>query len=227
MSEKENTDSDYMKSKLDEAARIQPFFPEPNVEYITDKKTGLKKAVRTKFKKKEDQLDAVRKQFDSANVEEEYQGEMCFRGRPIMSGYMAQPKLGYLHVQETEIENMNTIDDFGWLHTGDKGFMTENGFLTLSGRFKELIISAGGENIAPVPIEDYFRSICPVVSNLIMIGDKRPYNVALVTLKTAGSSNGELPGTNALEGPSLNVDDNVKTLSNAKNNEAFHDLIRE
>merc|ERR1711871_432768 len=72
-----------------------------------------------------------------------------------------------------------------------------NGFLKITGRYKELIIGAGGENIVPVPIEDTMKSVCPAISNIMMVGDKRKFNVAVVTLKAVGAT-GELPGTGEL-----------------------------
>jgi long-chain-fatty-acid--CoA ligase ACSBG len=57
--------------------------------------------------------------------------------------------------------------------------MGENGFVRITGRFKELIITAGGENVAPVPIEDSIKALCLAVSFAVMIGDKRKYNTVL------------------------------------------------
>ena len=57
--------------------------------------------------------------------------------------------------------------------THTTGCMGQNGFVKITGRYKELIIGAGGENIAPVPIEDNIKKLCPGVSNVMMIGDKR------------------------------------------------------
>jgi acyl-CoA synthetase (AMP-forming)/AMP-acid ligase II len=61
----------------------------------------------------------------------------------------------------------------------------------ITGRFKELIIGAGGENVAPVPIEDNIKLLCPAISNVMMVGDKRKYNTCVVTLKAEGAT-GEL-----------------------------------
>mmetsp|Transcript_4373 Transcript_4373/g.6161 ORF Transcript_4373/g.6161 Transcript_4373/m.6161 type:complete len:787 (-) Transcript_4373:150-2510(-) len=130
---------------------------------------------------------------------EEEQGELCFRGRHIMMGYMANPKLGEEHVAEIEKKNMEAIDEEGWLHSGDKGCISTRGMIRVTGRYKEIIIGAGGENIAPVPIEDNMKRLCPFISNIMMVGDKRKFNVALVSLKCEGAT-GELPGSNKLEG---------------------------
>jgi len=90
------------------------------------------------------------------------------------------------------------IDAEGWLHSGDKGLKTEQGMYKITGRYKELIIGEGGENIAPVPIEDSVKGLCDAIGECMMIGDKRKYNVALITLKAKGA-NGEVPGTDDLE----------------------------
>eukprot|EP00937_MAST-01D_sp_MAST-1D-sp2_P005773 g5773.t1 len=95
---------------------------------------------------------------------EEEQGEVCFRGRHIMMGYMANPDLGAAHVAEIEKKTAEAIDGEGWLHSGDKGCMDTRGMLKITGRYKELIIGAGGENIAPVPIEDGVKKRCGAVS---------------------------------------------------------------
>ena len=99
------------------------------------------------------------------------------------------------------VKTKEAIDADGWLHSGDVGAMSTDGnhMLRITGRLKELIISAGGENIAPVPIEDKVKQTCPAVSNAMMIGDKRKYNVMLLTVKTelnteTGISTGALVG---------------------------------
>jgi len=134
---------------------------------------------------------------NSHALPEEYQGEICFRGRHIMMGYLANAELGEDHVKQMEDQNRNTIDDCGWLHSGDKGAMDENGFIVITGRYKEILIGAGGENIAPLPIEEAVRLANPAISNCIVIGDGRKYNVMLVTLRTIGAT-GEFPGTDDL-----------------------------
>lgn len=116
-------------------------------------------------------------------VEEKYQGEICFRGRNIMMGYMACPDMGEEHRIEIEKKTSETVDSEGWLHSGDKGMITEKGMVKITGRYKELIIGDGGENIAPVPIEDHIKKMCDGIAEVMMVGDKRKYNIALVTLK--------------------------------------------
>ena len=89
--------------------------------------------------------------------------------------------MGYLNNEEKTAE---TFDSEGWLRTGDIGKIDSDGFLYITGRIKELIITAGGENIPPVPIEDRIKlELGKVISNCILIGDKRKYLVILVCLK--------------------------------------------
>ncbi|GBG24261.1 Long-chain-fatty-acid--CoA ligase ACSBG2 [Hondaea fermentalgiana] len=152
------------------------------------------------------------------------EGEICFRGRHIMLGYLANPSLGEDHVLEMRRKNREAIDNEGWLHSGDKGCIDTSGMLRVTGRYKELIIGAGGENIAPVPIEDAILEACPAISNVIMIGDKRKFNVALVTLKSEGAT-GELPGSDDLAGPALDLVDGITKVSEAIASEAFAEKV--
>merc|ERR1712137_349145 len=82
----------------------------------------------------------------------------------------------------------------------------------ITGRYKELIIGEGGENIAPVPIEDQVKKSCDGIAEVMMVGDKRKYNVALITLKAKGA-NGEVPGTDDLDAGAARMNPNVKTIS--------------
>eukprot|EP01062_Namystynia_karyoxenos_P008743 TRINITY_DN13086_c0_g1_i1.p1 TRINITY_DN13086_c0_g1~~TRINITY_DN13086_c0_g1_i1.p1 ORF type:complete len:875 (+),score=253.73 TRINITY_DN13086_c0_g1_i1:88-2625(+) len=141
--------------------------------------------------------DTVR---SSAAIDEKYQGEVCYRGRHIMMGYMGNPDLGEDHLETIRNQNGGAIDDEGWLHSGDKGAIDRQGILRITGRFKELIIPAGGENVSPIPIEEGLKKIEEVrdiISNVMMVGDKRKYCVALVTLRVVGAT-GQEPGTEEL-----------------------------
>jgi long-subunit acyl-CoA synthetase (AMP-forming) len=98
-------------------------------------------------------------------------GEVLIRGPFITTGYRNQPE-----------KTRETIDDEGWLHTGDIGEFDEDGYLKLVDRKKELIISAGGKNMSPANIEAKLKASSPVIGQAIAIGDGKPYNVALITL---------------------------------------------
>ena len=88
--------------------------------------------------------------------------------------------MGYLNNEEKTRE---AVDEWGWLHSGDIGRVDDKGFMYITGRIKELIITAGGENVAPVPIEDIIKEECPAISNCMLIGDKRKFLAMLITLK--------------------------------------------
>jgi len=158
------------------------------------------------------------------NTDEEYQGEICFRGRGIMMGYLANKDMGDAHVAEINKKTAETIDADGWLHSGDKGLKTALGMIKITGRFKELIIGDGGENIAPVPIEDSVKGFCAGINEVMMIGDKRKYNVAVITLKAIGA-NGEVPGTDQLDAGAKNVNADVTTITGALTDKVWIETI--
>ncbi len=70
------------------------------------------------------------------------------------------------------------------MHSGDVGVVGSNNVLSITGRIKELIITAGGENVAPVLIENEINTILPLFAQVVVIGDKRKYLSCLLTLKT-------------------------------------------
>jgi len=159
---------------------------------------------------------------DIKNASEAEQGEICFRGRNIMAGYMANPDLGEEHMAEIRKKTEDAIDKNGYLHSGDKGCRDNRGLFKITGRYKELLIGAGGENVAPVPIEDNVRKLCPAISNIMMVGDKKPFNCALVCLKTVGAT-GELPGSEMLDDEAKM--DGVETLTAASESEAYISML--
>jgi long-subunit acyl-CoA synthetase (AMP-forming) len=97
-------------------------------------------------------------------------GEVCMRGRHVFKGYYKDP-----------LATAEAIDRDGWLHSGDIGTIDQNGFLQITDRRKDLIITAGGENIAPALVEGYLKGI-PVVSQAVVIGDRQRYLSVLLTL---------------------------------------------
>jgi long-chain acyl-CoA synthetase len=98
-------------------------------------------------------------------------GEVLMRGECVM--------LGYRNDAEKTAE---TIDPEGWLHTGDIGELDGDGYLTIVDRKKELIINAAGKNMSPANIEAALKSGSPLIGQAICIGDRRPYNTALIVL---------------------------------------------
>jgi long-chain-fatty-acid--CoA ligase ACSBG len=123
-------------------------------------------------------------------------------------------------------KNDDTIDAEGWLHSGDMCAMSTLGMIKITGRYKELIIGAGGENIAPVPIEDEIKKQCDAVSNVMIIGDKRKFNVCVITLKAVGAT-GELPGGDELDGSAATLVPGVKTVSGAIESAQYVKLIQD
>jgi long-chain acyl-CoA synthetase len=104
-------------------------------------------------------------------------GEVLARGATVMAGYRNQPE-----------KTADTFDADGWLLTGDIGLMDDDGFLKIVDRKKELIINAAGKNMSPVNIEMELKAGSPMIGQTIAIGDKRPYNVALIVLDPDASA---------------------------------------
>mmetsp|Transcript_21713 Transcript_21713/g.42659 ORF Transcript_21713/g.42659 Transcript_21713/m.42659 type:complete len:781 (+) Transcript_21713:406-2748(+) len=162
--------------------------------------------------------------YDILHATEEEQGEICFRGRMVMMGYLANPKLGDEHVEDIKSKNDETIDSEGWLHSGDKGAISTQGMIKITGRFKELIIGAGGENVAPVPIEDAIKARLPFVSNAMMVGDQRKFMAVLLTLRAKGAT-GELPGTKELIYPAKQYGETIEEA--CENKEMIQEIIKQ
>jgi long-chain acyl-CoA synthetase len=97
-------------------------------------------------------------------------GEILMRGPNIFRGYW-----------ENDEATREVLDEDGWLHTGDLGALDEDDYLKITGRKKDIIITAGGKNLTPANIENDLRQ-SPFISQAVMYGDRRPYPVALVTL---------------------------------------------
>ena len=95
-------------------------------------------------------------------------GEVLTRGQIIMKGYYKKP----------EATN-EVIDENGWFHTGDIGFIDSEGYLHITDRKKDIIVTAGGKNIAPQPIENRMK-MSKYIEEVVIIGDRKPYCVALI-----------------------------------------------
>lgn len=103
-------------------------------------------------------------------------GELVVKGPLVCKGYHNNP--GVTAQQITD----------GWLHTGDLGDISEDGFISITGRKKDLIITAGGKNVSPGLLEASVMT-SPVVNQCLVIGDKKPFVAALVTLNLADANN--------------------------------------
>ena len=109
--------------------------------------------------------------------------------------------LGYLG---NDAATADAFDD-GWFRTGDLGALDEDGFLTITGRKKEIIVTAGGKNVAPSVLEDRLRGH-PLVSQVVVVGDQRPFVGALLTLDPEG-----VPGWLTAHGkPAMSLEDAAK-----------------
>jgi long-subunit acyl-CoA synthetase (AMP-forming) len=98
-------------------------------------------------------------------------GELLVRGEIVMKGYRNDP-----------VKTAEAIDDDGWLHTGDVAQIDDEGYVKIVDRKKELIINAAGKNMSPVNIESRLKTCHPLIGTAVAIGDRRPYNVALIVL---------------------------------------------
>jgi len=111
----------------------------------------------------------VGKPFPGVELRIADDGEVLVRGSNIFAGYHNNADASFGAVED------------GWLHTGDLGSLDDDGFLTITGRKKDIIITAGGKNLTPANIENDMKQ-CRWVSQAVMYGDRRPYPVMLVTL---------------------------------------------
>ena len=97
-------------------------------------------------------------------------GEILIKGHNVFARYWGN-----------EAATSEMLDDAGWLHTGDIGSLDDEGFLRVTGRKKELLVTAGGKNVAPAVLEDRLRAH-PLISQCMVIGDGKPYIACLITL---------------------------------------------
>ncbi len=107
------------------------------------------------------------------------EGEICIKGRNISKGYYENPEA-----------TKEAFDKDGFLHTGDQGRIEEDGSLFITGRLKELIITQGGKNVSPIPIELRIKEHIGMVSEVIIIGDRRKFLTCLLALRTETNEDG-------------------------------------
>jgi long-chain acyl-CoA synthetase len=131
---------------------------------MTETSTAATVATPEDFK-----FGTIGKPFPGCEVEIADDGEILVRGPNVFQGY-------YKNDEATR----ETIKD-GWLHTGDIGELDPDGYVKITGRKKDIIITAGGKNITPANLENEIKQHA-LVSQCVVIGDRRPYLVALVTL---------------------------------------------
>ncbi|MEU0127929.1 long-chain fatty acid--CoA ligase [Streptomyces sp. NPDC006289] len=98
-------------------------------------------------------------------------GEVWVHGANVFSGYLGDPK------------STDAVLNEGWLATGDLGSLDEDGYLTITGRKKEILVTSGGKSVAPAGLEERVRAH-PLVAQCIVVGNDRPYIAALVTVDT-------------------------------------------
>ena len=114
-------------------------------------------------------VGTIGKPFPGCQVKIAEDGEILVKGPNVFQGYY-----------KNEEATRETIVD-GWLHTGDIGEIDSDGFLKITGRTKDIIITAGGKNITPANLENEIKQH-PLVSQCVVVGDRKPFLVALVTL---------------------------------------------
>ena len=114
-------------------------------------------------------IGTIGKPFPGCEIKIAGDGEILVKGPNVFQGYY-----------KNEAATRETIVD-GWLHTGDIGSIDDDGFIRITGRKKDIIITAGGKNITPANLENEIKQH-PLVSQCVVVGDRQPYLVALVTL---------------------------------------------
>ena len=115
-------------------------------------------------------IGTVGRPVGGATVRIAEDGELLFRSPLVFKGYW-----------NNDAATHETLDRDGWFHTGDIGEIDEDGFVRITGRKKELIVTAGGKNVAPAVLEDRVRGHW-LVSQCLVVGDQKPFIAALITI---------------------------------------------
>jgi len=132
----------------------------------------------------EQRIGTVGRPFPGTEVHRGSDGELWFRGPQVFDGYWNNPEA-----------TAAAIDADGWFATGDLGDVDADGFVRITGRKKEILVTAGGKNVAPAALEDRMRAH-PYISQALVVGDGKPFIAALVTIDPEG-------WTRALDDPEL------------------------
>ncbi|MGH3351846.1 MAG: AMP-dependent synthetase/ligase [Nocardioides sp.] len=119
----------------------------------------------------ENKLGTVGKAFPGSEVKIGDNDELLIRGPHVMPGYHNLPE-----------ETAKALDAEGWYHTGDKASIDDEGYITITGRIKELFKTSGGKYVAPPAIESKFAALCPYSSQFLVFGANRNFVTALITL---------------------------------------------
>ncbi|PWI17403.1 long-chain fatty acid--CoA ligase [Streptomyces sp. Act143] len=128
-------------------------------------------------------------------------GEILLSGGPVFRGYW-DPNAGGVTPASTD----------GWFATGDIGSLDDEGYLTITGRKKELLITAGGKTVAPAPLENWLRQH-PLISQCMVVGDRRPYVAALITLDMDGVTHWrQMNGKHPVPAELLTGDDELRAI---------------
>src|SRR5690349_24621742 len=108
-------------------------------------------------------IGTVGRPVPGARVQVSDEGELLVAGDHVFTGYWNDTRA-----------TAEVLDDEGWLHTGDLGEIDDEGFVRVTGRRKEILVTTGGKNVAPTLLEDRLRAH-PLVSQCMVVGDGRPY----------------------------------------------------
>jgi long-subunit acyl-CoA synthetase (AMP-forming) len=138
--------------------------------------------VVTTYHPSEAKLDTVGRVIPGMELKLADDGEVLLRGPQVMRGYRGDPE-----------RTAETIDSDGWLHTGDVGVLEDDGCLRIVDRKKELIINAAGKNMSPALIEGHLKTASPLIGQAMVVGDRRPYNVALLVLEPEANADASDP----------------------------------
>ena len=123
-------------------------------------------------------VGTVGRPIPGASVRIADDGEILLKGGNVFRGYW-----------QNDVATKEALEDDGWFHTGDIGSLDDEGYLSITGRKKELIVTAGGKNVAPAVLEDRLRAH-PLISQAVVVGDQKPFIGCLVTIDPEADTEG-------------------------------------